>query len=119
MKQFLLKLVKILPLILIFEWDYTLSTDPTITTTGFIIRASRTPGGPYSNLITSSDPNARTVTEGTLTSGETRCYIAVATGLIDGVPNQSLSENEICVTNTVDPPLRGPGGGKGGVPVFR
>src|SRR6266446_448644 len=117
MKHFLKTLIKILPLILIINWDYTLPTEPNIVVAGFILRASPIPGGLYSDLILIDDPNVRIVIDGTTTSGQTRCYILVVVGSINNTPAESDPSNEVCATNSVDAPLWGPGGGRSGTPV--
>ena len=119
MRQLLRQLVKLLPLIIIFQWDLSPSGDPNIIVQGFRIKASPVIGGPYTTIIDTSDPSSRNTTEGTLTSGQLRCYIAMTYGTVGGGISESTPSAEICITNTIDPPLVGPGSSKPGQVIYR
>ena len=109
----------ILPLILVLQWDAVPPPGAPVVVTGMRLKVSNTPGGPYSTYIQTTDPSGTTSTDWTLTSGSTRCYVAVTYGTISGVPTESAPSNEICKTNTTDAPLVGPGPGKGNIPAYR
>jgi hypothetical protein len=118
--KWLIKAV-ILPLVIVFNWDALPAPGTGVVIQGVRVKGSPTAGGPYAKVYAqTTDATATSTTDGSLTSGETRCYISVSYGLVNGIAAESATSGEVCKTNTTDAPLSGPiPGGTGNLPATR